>query len=305
MRINSLYSFLILLLIQAPIVADSQGTLILKKTEQELKRTFTLINQGETDSARLALSHEFQKQFRMALSIPGSVKYPWDSLKNVAKIESPDGLFRLYNWNVPLISGSNRYFCLFQFKGSLKKIPAMALSDFSDSVSEPGYFNGDSLHWYGALYYKVIPFEMKNKKTAYILLGWDGISREISGKLIEVLAFDDNGAPKFGASVFPDYEDGKLQRIIFRFSSSAGMSLRYKFQTLPGKAVWNSKKREYTTETESRWMIVFDHLMPLDPQLEGQYKLYVSASESAEGFVYENYSWNYVREFDARNPETR
>jgi len=49
-------------------------------------------------------------------------------------------------------------------------------------------------------------------------------------------------------------------------------------------------------------MIVFDHLLPLDPQLEGQYKFYVPSSETAEGFIYENFSWKYVPEFDALNP---
>ena len=279
-----------------------QGTFNLIKAEQELKEIFKGINMGDNDNTRLVLSLSFQKHLRLALTLQGSAAYAWDSLKYVAKVESPDGLFRLYNWNVPLISGGNRYFCLIQFKGALKKIPAVALTDGSDSIKAPETFRGDSMHWYGALYYKIIPFEVKDKKTSYLLMGWLGINNEISGKIIDVLTLDNKGAPKFGGAVFPDYRDGSFSRILFRFSSSASMSMRYQMQSMTAKPVWNSRKREYESDDKSRWMIVFDHMVPMDPQLEGQYKFYVPASETAEGFVFENYSWKYIKEFDARNP---
>ena len=289
-------------MVLSPCVSFEQSTVSLKKAEQDLREAFTAIGQSENDSTRLALSLAFQQQLRFVLSYSGSADYPWDSLKFVAKTESPDGSFRLYNWNVPLLGGSNRYFCLLQYKGSMKKLPVVALTDFSGSVTEPGQFSGDSLHWYGALYYKVIPFELKDKSKAYILLGWDGISKEISGKIIEVLTLGSNGAPSFGSPVFYGYLDGKLLRIVFRYASSAGMNLRYQLQVLPGKPKWNAKKKEYTNSTSSQWMIVFDHLVPMDPQLAGQYQFYVPASETAEGFVYENFRWKYIGEFDARNP---
>ena len=279
-----------------------QGAFDLIRAEQELKEIFKGISQAENDSTRIILSLNFQKHLRLALNLHGSSSYSWDSLKNIAKVESPDGLFRLYNWNVPLISGGNRYFCLIQFKGTLKKIPPIALTDRSGSIAEPEKFGGDSLKWFGALYYKVIPFQLKDKRTSYILLGWEGFSNEISGKVIDILTLDNNCVPEFGARVFPGYRDGNFSRIIFRFSSSAGMSLRYQLQTLPGKPVWNSRKRKYESDKTSRWMIVFDHMVPIDPQLEGQYKFYVPASETAEGFIYENFSWEYIKEFDARNP---
>ncbi|MCX6282588.1 MAG: hypothetical protein NTU51_11565 [Bacteroidetes bacterium] len=280
----------------------SQGLDGLRSREKELKEAFGSILPGETDSLRLAFSKDFQEQLRSALFLKGSADYPWDSLKHVAKIESPDGSFRLYNWNVPMTGGGNRYFCMLQFKGILKNLPAVALTDKSDSIPGPEYCKSDSLHWYGSLYYKVIPFDLKNKQKAYILLGWNGISSEISGKIIEVLTFPVNGVPVFGSPVFPDYMDGRQLRILFRFASTSGMSLRYQLQTIPSRPVWNSRKKEYTAETRSQWMIIFDHLVPMDPQLEGQYKFYVPASETAEGFFYENYHWNYVKEFDARNP---
>ncbi len=302
MRTRAIYSLLILFALLARHNVQSQGSLNLLRAEKELKEDFKAINLGQTDSARLVISLVFREELRLALNIRGSDTYGWDSLKYIAKVESPDGLFRLYNWNIPLTGGGNRYFCLIQFKGALKKIPPVALSDRSSSITEPGQFRGDSLRWFGALYYKVIPFELKDAKTSYILLGWLGISNEVSGKIMEVLTLDSKGTPAFGETVFPDYGDGHSTRIIFRFSSSSAMSLRYLLQPLPGKPLWNSRKKIYESDNHPRWMLVFDHLVPMDPQLEGQFKFYVPASETAEGFVYENYKWKYIKEFDARNP---
>jgi len=290
------------ILLALPLACLPQGSFKLLKAGQELREVFSAISQGPTDSARIALSLDFQVRLRNALEISGSDSYAWDSLKFVAKLESPDGRFRLYNWNVPLTAGGNRYFCLIQFKGDLKKHKPVGLSELPSPPDDASKISCDSAGWYGALYYKIIPFETGAKQTAYILFGWNGISRDISGKLIEVLSFDSNGSPHFGLPVFPDYLDGKNLRIIFRFSSSATMSLRYQVQKVPGKPVWNKSRREYETKDMTRRMIVFDHLMPMDPQLEGQYKFYVPASETAEGFFLEGNSWKYVKEFDAKNP---
>ena len=279
----------------------SQASFRLGKAEQEMKELFGSIGLGSTDSARLSLSRDFQKQLRLALNLPGSETYPWDSLKNLAKLESPDGLFRLYNWNVPSVRGGNKYFCIIQFKGALKKLKPVALTDHSDSIHDPSTYAADSMNWYGALYYKIIPFNITRKQIAYILLGWEGLNNEVNNKLIEVMTTGD-GKPEFGKAVFTGYKDGKQLRIIFNYASSASMSLKYSLQTIPGKPQWNERKREFESKRKQVSMIVFDHLLPLDPQLEGQYKFYVPSSETAEGFIYENFSWKYVPEFDALNP---
>jgi hypothetical protein len=284
------------------LTGNTQGTVNLRNSERELRDLFKEISQALTDSQKIASSIEFSERLRSALQIEGSAEYPWDSLRYMAKITSPDGLFRLYNWNVPLTGGGNRYFCLIQFRKAWKKIPPCDLRDFSDSVTEPEKFTGDSLHWYGALYYDIIPYALRDNSTSYILLGWDGISKDMSSKVIDVLTFKSSGCPGFGSMVFPDFRDGRLFRIIFRYSSSASMSLRYRLQTIPGKPVWNSRKKEYQSDNISVKMIVFDHLVPMDPQLEGQYKFYIPSSETAEGFKYDNNSWRYIKEFDARNP---
>lgn len=301
---NTCFRFLLLTSIfwHACIPAHPQGKTGLKEREAELNLVFNSIRSLESDSEKLASAYEFQKLFRHALGMPGSFTFAWDSLKNLAKIMSPDGKFRIYNWNIPLSGGRNRYFCLLQFDGKGNNHPVIALQDASDTLADPEHFTGDSLCWYGALYYRIIPFMYGREAQAYILLGWDGMSEEMSGKIIEVLSFGPGNRPQFAGPPFRDYGDGKLLRVLFRFSASARMTLKYQDQSVPGKPVWNAKKREYEAREKEVKMIVFDHLVPMEPGLEGVFRYYVPSSETAAGFVYENREWKYTGEFDARNP---
>jgi hypothetical protein len=291
----------LLILFMNSVCGTAQVSAELRRTEQSLKQSFASITADKDDRIRIGQSLSFQGQLTLALKFRGSWSYSWDSLKYLARLESPDGIFRIFNWNVPLANGSNRYYCIIQFRNNLKNDSLITLTDRSDSISDPEHFIGNSMNWYGALYYKIIPFEMRERGKAYLLLGWDGISHEISSKMIEVLTFDKQNHPQFGASVFPDFKDGKQYRIIFRFSSNTGMSLRYQLQKVPGKVKWNAKKREFDQSGKILFMIVCDHLVPLEPQLEGQYQFYVPSSEVADGFLYENYSWKFIPEFDAVN----
>jgi len=282
----------------------SQGSATLKETELALKRSFTSVISEQEDQDRLQQSLEFQSDLARALKVKGSWSYPWDSLKNVARLESPEGNFRIYNWNVPLSGGRNRFFCLIQFKDKLKNDSLLVLTDCSDSVEDQEHFIGKAGNWFGALYYKIIPFEMKGGVKAYLLLGWAGINTGISSKLIEVLTFDNKNQACFGSEVFPDFRDGKQTRVIFRYSSNSGMSLKYLLQKIPGKAKWNAKKREFEQPGRTMPMIVCDHLIPLDPKLENQYQFYVPSSEVADGFIFKDNSWKFIPEFEALNSDS-
>lgn len=293
--------FILILLLTLPAVRAQQSA-VLKNNEKELSHAFSLIREGTSDSARIILSGSFRDMFLGMLETEGSFAYPWDSLKSIGKMTSPDGLFRIYGWNVPLSGGKNRYFGLIQFGGKMKKKKPVALKDVSDSVEDAWHYRGTSGSWYGSLYYRIIPFGSAGGKTSYILLGWQGIDHETGGKVIDVLSFDQEGNPSFGSKVFTGYDDGSFLRIIFRYSAETGMNLNFRKQLVRGKPLWNPRKRIYESSSEPVEMIVFDHLVPIDPTLEGNYRFYVPSSETAEGFVYENKSWRYLGEFETGNP---
>ena len=69
------------------------------------------------------------------------------------------------------------------------------------------------------------------------------------------------------------------KRVIFEYSASCNMSLKY-----------NSKKDS----------IIFDHLSPTEPQLEGQFQYYCN-DMSYDGFGFKHGRWNYGMDLDATN----
>ena len=98
------------------------------------------------------------------------------------------------------------------------------------------------------------------------------------GVLFYDLTFDFNGTPRFGADIF-NMQKKYPKRIIFEYSANCSMSLKY-----------NNKKDS----------IVFDHLSPTSPQLEGQYQYYCN-DMSYDGFGFRKGKWNYGMDLNAIN----
>ena len=79
------------------------------------------------------------------------------------------------------------------------------------------------------------------------------------------------------------------------------MSMKYEKQTVATNKHWNSKKRIFEYSLDEKLMIVCDRMVPLDPQLEGQYQYYVPAGDIFDAFVYQNYCWKYMAGIETRN----
>ena len=79
------------------------------------------------------------------------------------------------------------------------------------------------------------------------------------------------------------------------------MILKYDEQYIVKSRKWNSARRKFETEDVKTNMIVCDELVPLDPQMEGQFEFYVPSSEIFNGFVFENGCWNFYKNADVRN----
>ena len=52
------------------------------------------------ETTRLELNEEFMTTLEYVLQMPYSFKHPWDSVKNFAVLNSPDGLFKIFTWYV-------------------------------------------------------------------------------------------------------------------------------------------------------------------------------------------------------------
>ena len=80
-----------------------------------------------------------------------------------------------------------------------KGIRLVALIDMHDAYEKKPIGTVDYTDWYGALYYKIIPFENGNK-TEYLLLGWDGGTAGSNYKILDVLVLGKKSV-RFGSPV--------------------------------------------------------------------------------------------------------
>lgn len=299
MNLRSVILFIVLVLfVGSPSFAQKKHAI--SAMEDSLCKLATRIRQTDNDSLKGLLNDRYLHLLRETLSLPATFNYPFDSLKTIGKIYSPDKKFRMYNWNLPLHDGTNKYFCLVQVTGR-KKNQVMELADVSDSLNDPEFRVLVSGKWFGSLYYKIL-MNQAGSKVFYTLLGWEGCSSLMFRKVIDVLTFDTRGNPVFGAKIFRKYNQGKNVRVMFSYSSQSTMILRFDQQTIQaGKKKWNPAKKAYDQKRETTWMIVCDQLGALTEPQEGQPVYNVPVGENFDGFIFDSGNWNFIQNISPKN----
>ena len=272
----------------------------IEQMEDSLKFFSSEIQKAGNDSVRLFFNRQFHETLYRTLLLPGSFEYPFDSLKTIGKLTSPDKKFRIYNWNLPKGDGTNSYFGFIQLYAKANLYSIYDLIDCSDSIAQPEIALLDNNSWFGALYYKII-ITTSGNKNFYTLLGLDRFNLQLTQKVIDVLYFDESNHPHFGAKIFMNYGNEQICRVLFKYSSSASMLLTYDDQYLLTNKKWDASKKQFESEREKAWMIVCDELIPLEPQFEGQFGYYVPSSETFNGFVFKDGKWNFFKNVDVRN----
>ena len=174
-------------------------------------------------------------------------------------------------------NGVNNFFCFILKKNGT----VIELRDNHRNISNPELKSLTNKNWYGALYYEIIPLG----RGKYTMLGWNGRDAITTQKIIEVLSLGRKNA-KFGANIF-QYADNKKKtkrRMILEYANDAIVSLKY-----------------YQTKKEER--IVFSHLSPSTPQLEGQPQYYYP-DLSYDSFVKEGRKWHFKTNRNVKNPKS-
>lgn len=214
----------------------------------------------------------FVKTLVAALKVPNSFLFPFDSVKTVSILNSPDNRFRILSWHIMNDDGSYRFYGALQLNtgGPLKLFP---LVDYSPLLEHPEDSVTDNRKWYGAQYYKII--RVTGDKSYYVLLGWKGYTVNSTKKVIEVLSFK-NDKPVFGMEVFGA---SKHKRIIFQYTRQASMLLKY---------------------VPEQDLIVFDHLSPPDDKSKKNPETF-GPDLSYDGYKLINGRWKYEDNLDMRN----
>jgi hypothetical protein len=231
----------------------------------------------QSDEKKLHYNENILRILRESLSQSESFKTPIDSINNMGMIKSENKLLHIYTWNIPFNDGTHKYFGFLHFYSEKQNKPILyELIDRSEDLKNPEYLKLSDKNWYGSLIYKIVETTYK-KQTYYTLLSSDLNDLLTKKKCIDVLQFDENELPVFGAAIFNNQP--RNTRIIFEYNARANMALTF---------------------DESLKMIVFDHLSPSKPSLKGVYEFY-GPDFSYDGYKFEKGKWVLFTEIDARN----
>ncbi len=217
---------------------------------------------------------KFVKQLLRALSTPNSYQYGFPALsKRINIIAPPDNSFRIFNWLVVGADNRIRYYGAIQ-----QPSEELKLHPLIDYTRELGKFAEDSVltnsKWYGALYYRIVPTEVKGTKY-YNLFGLNSSGLVSNKKVIDPMRLTEDGVV-FGAPVFnvsSEHTQGRINRFIIEYKKEVQASLN-----------WDEDKK----------MIYFDKLISQvnDPNRKYTYV----PSGQYDGFRWDYGQWNYVQD---------
>jgi len=205
----------------------------LVKKEDSLKVFATKILMDTRDYGRFKADSAFTKTFVRALKTPYSFYYPFDSLQTISTLYAPDSSFRIFTWQLIISDNFVRQHGAIQMRtadGSLKLLPLIDKSEMIQNINDTVTNNRA---WVGALYYKIIETKDKdNDQPCYTLFGYDENNMRTTKKLLEVLTFDEDGLPVFGASDYFHFEADSIvkapvNRFILEFKKDASPALTY------------------------------------------------------------------------------
>ncbi len=257
---------------------------LLKVYEDSMKAVQFIRINARSDKEKMEANTKLYNWMSKALALPTSFDYPFDSLKTIGRLMSPDKQFRIINWDVPVSGGKVAYYGFIQsFNAKKKKYDVFVLTDKTEDIINPQNATCTPDKWMGMLYFKII--KEKGVKF-YTLLAWEGVSKQITRKVIDILTFNSQGIPTFGKAVFmklPSTYKGAIKRMIFEYSADVTMSLSY-----------NDPKNQ----------IVFDLLGPREDGLEGQHQYY-GPSFQIDGLNWRSGMWEYISNVKALNPNDK
>jgi hypothetical protein len=210
----------------------SQSTVV-DSTGFFLQQWAATLQEDTTLSGRLTADSIVTKKLIQILKQPFSYRFRFDSLRSIKHIESPDGRFKFFTWQVDLGDGTYRQRGAMQLPSDDGQLKLFPFFDQSDFVSNSSLGISDPSHWIGAVYYEIIPITWKNE-TWYTLLGYDEYTNGISRKIIEVMHFE-HGHPILGGDYFiypkdPTFPIAPVDRFVLSYKKGSNAIIKYDTQ---------------------------------------------------------------------------
>lgn len=246
-----------------------------KLREDSLKGFGYEIVRGKDAAVRFRSDSNFTRILVRALIQDKSFQFPFDSLKTISKVYSPDSSFRIFTWQVVRDDDYCRQKGFIQLrhpKGREKFIP---LRDADQFIANDVDTVANNMWWIGAVYYRILEKEHNGRKY-YTLFGYDENDARTTKKWLDIMWFDDNGTPMFGIpAAFSYAKDSVPKPALNRFL------LEYKKD---GRA-----RVQYDEELD---MIIFDHLISETNEPGKRYTLIPDGDY--EGFKWTNGQWLHI-----------
>ena len=243
-----------------------------------LEKLFGRLISEREDSTRLMVNDSIKTIVESMVKTDSIFNFNLQNVRYLGQITSPDSVFKIVSWNLNLKDEAGKYFCYIikgNFSGERNSIYRLEASYDSTNILKGTIYTADN--WYGALYYE-IRSQIIDGVKCWILLGINYSNPLITKKVIDVIRFTDDGII-LGSNIFSSPE-GLQAREVFQYSADATMTLRF-------------------TDDKT---IVFDHLVPFSPDLEGKLEYY-GPDFSYDAFIFEDGIWTFKLDVDAKNEE--
>jgi hypothetical protein len=253
-------------------LTQAQTAIDIFQSERKISSEYTSLFNLDLFKRETA-ANQFADSLYNLIQNEASFEFPFDSLSNIGKIYSPNHRMRIYSWNIPIGVDQNVYYAIIQYYAKLEKkyytIKMQSVIDQKGIVSIE--------NWPGALYYEIV--ETKHAgQIYYTILGFDLNNMITNKKVIDVVSIDNFDEFYFCHQLI-QYNKKMMDRLVFEYSEKASMSLRY---------------------SDDKKMIVYDHLSPEKPSMEGNYQFY-GPDFTYDGLKFEKGIWVSYSNIDVTN----
>ncbi len=298
--------YLVFLFVVFPIIESSGSSKNLTNTEDSLSVWFNHLHPQNSLKEKHDANQKIIQTLKPVLKQKHSFFHPFDSVKQMGCIMSPDSTFKIFTWNVPLEGGVHEYYGFVQKYTEDDSCKVFRLHDHINTPEHLSLAQYCHDKWYGMLYYEIIPVIHEGKQY-YTLLGLDYNNLVTSKKIVDILYFNQKGTPCFGAPLI-SINDTLQNRFILEYSSKIVITLRYKKispqKKGPGhvsnddiKAQIQQEILRSQTRDSLRKKIIFDHLVPANPKFKGNYGYY-GPGGTYDALIFKEGVWKYYEDIN-------
>ncbi len=105
--------------------------------EATLEELFEQLYLTGSDTEKKQLNDSILQVMPRLLKSPASFEYPFDSLRRIGNVRSPDNAFRIFTWNVPLSGFVHEYHGIIQVgAGKMQSCQVFVLRDQAQRLEE-------------------------------------------------------------------------------------------------------------------------------------------------------------------------